>query len=68
MGFLHPEVEPHMGDIMVSETMADLDKVKGWVQYIRTREDLDKVKGYNRTMEDLDKIKQLDPGSLDKIK
>jgi hypothetical protein len=28
MGFLHPEVEPHMGDIMVSETMADLDKVK----------------------------------------
>ena len=27
LGFLHPEVEPHMGDILVSETMADLDKV-----------------------------------------
>ena len=27
LGFLHPEAELHMVDILVTETLADLDKV-----------------------------------------
>ena len=27
LGFLHPEVVPHMSDILVTETMGELDKV-----------------------------------------
>ena len=39
-GFLHPESEPHMTDILVTETMADLDKVGYAVFYLKDDVDI----------------------------